>query len=241
MAELVYQQVGFEVVVLDSKCFPIIECESTTSMEFWKSNRRVLVASKALYQKLGGSSTSLSSTNDEIDLTHSDEEVTNLPQPKRCCLSKNKKILVCMEAIKSKVDLSDVISGVFECVICKDILQPPQFSLCCQRIIGCHQCICHWFGEHNTCPHCATPGAVSDYMDVRGMDDMLVAMHLLHSDTMSSSPISHTLAKSEEMMVTGTGTVTVTLNFRQSPFATAVPDFCHTCVCTVYTSSAFSY
>ena len=91
MAELVHQQVGFEVVVLDSKCFPIIECESTTSMEFWKSNRRVLVASKALYKKLGGSSTSLSSTNDEIHLTHSDEEVTNPPQPKRCCLSENKK------------------------------------------------------------------------------------------------------------------------------------------------------
>jgi len=103
-----------------------------------------------------------------------------------------------VEAIKSKVDLSDVISGVFKCVICKNILQLPQFSLCCQQVIGCHECICCWFGEYNTHPHCVTPGAVSDYMDVRGMDNILVAMHSLRSDTMSSSPISHTLARSKE-------------------------------------------
>ena len=125
VAELVHQQVGFEVIRLDSKCFPILECESTTAIEFWKSNRRVIAASKTLYKKLTGSSTSLSNANDEIDLTHSDEEVNNPPQPKCCCLYENKKldkILVCVEAIKNKVDLFAVISGVFECVICKDVM-----------------------------------------------------------------------------------------------------------------------
>ena len=56
VAELVRQQVGFEVVLLDSKCFPILESETIAATDFWKSNRKVLAASKSLYVKLTGSS-----------------------------------------------------------------------------------------------------------------------------------------------------------------------------------------
>ena len=34
VAELVRQQVGFEVVLLDSKCFPILESETTAATDF---------------------------------------------------------------------------------------------------------------------------------------------------------------------------------------------------------------
>ena len=45
VAELVNQQVGFQVVLLDSKCFPILESDTTTGTDYWKSNRKILAAS----------------------------------------------------------------------------------------------------------------------------------------------------------------------------------------------------
>ena len=34
VAELVCQQVGFEVILLDSKCFPVLESETTSGIDF---------------------------------------------------------------------------------------------------------------------------------------------------------------------------------------------------------------
>lgn len=55
VSEQVHQQIGFDVILLDSKCFPIMENDSTCAIDFWKSNRKVLAASKDLYTKLTGS------------------------------------------------------------------------------------------------------------------------------------------------------------------------------------------
>lgn len=120
VAELVQQQVGFEVVLLDSKCFPVVDCESTTAAEFWKSNRRILAASKTLYTRLTGSSANPKHANTAVDLTQSDEEGSTPPNPKHCCLSGYKKldvILECVDTIKKTVKLLSMISGAFECVI----------------------------------------------------------------------------------------------------------------------------
>lgn len=107
------QQVGFEVVLLDSKCFPILDCESTTATEFWKSNRRILVASKTLYTKLTGSSANPKRANSAIDLTPSDEEEEGSnPQPKRCCISGCKKLDEILEnvyTIKKKQKLQEFL------------------------------------------------------------------------------------------------------------------------------------
>ena len=48
VADLVRKQVGFEVVLLDSKLFPIFENEASSSFDFWKSTRKIIAASKAL-------------------------------------------------------------------------------------------------------------------------------------------------------------------------------------------------
>ena len=40
-----------EVVLLDSKCYPLTENESTSSESFWKSSRKILAANKSLYNK----------------------------------------------------------------------------------------------------------------------------------------------------------------------------------------------
>ena len=182
VAELVRQQVGFEVVLLDSKCFPILESETTAATDFWKSNRKVLAASKSLYVKLTGSSANPRRANSEI---YSDDDGSNPPQPKRCCLSETKldKILHTIETFQKRADLSDIFLGVFECVICKDTMQRPQFSPCCRRVVGCQQCINRWFEEHNICPHCSTTSAKTNYVDVRGMDEVLAAIRALHHDS----------------------------------------------------------
>ena len=54
VSSLVSGQVGFEVVFLDSKCYPILHNDATTVLEYWKSTRKILAASKAAYEKLTG-------------------------------------------------------------------------------------------------------------------------------------------------------------------------------------------
>ena len=70
---------------------------------------------------------------------------------------------------------------------CKDVIQSPKFGLCCQRIICCNDCINRWFEDHSTCPHCATPGTVSDYKDVRGLDGLLVVLQSANCDKTSAT------------------------------------------------------
>ena len=84
-AELVKQQVGFEVVLLDSKCFPVLESDTTLGTDYWKSNCKVLAASKTLHSKFIGSSAQVKRANEPVDL-HSDEEVVP-PNSKCCCVS----------------------------------------------------------------------------------------------------------------------------------------------------------
>lgn len=54
VSENIEQQVGLQVILLDSKCFPIVNTESTCSVEFWKGNRKILAASKSIYVKMTG-------------------------------------------------------------------------------------------------------------------------------------------------------------------------------------------
>ena len=120
VADLVREQVGFEVVLLDSKCFPLRDCDSTVASEFWKSNRRILAASMSLFTKLTGTSTNPIRANPDVDLTASDEELSNPPRSKRCCLREFKKldeILERVEKISKKVDVPKLTSEAFECVI----------------------------------------------------------------------------------------------------------------------------
>jgi len=52
VADLVRQQVGYDVILLDSKCFPVLDTDTTCSSEYWKGTRKILAASKTLYAKL---------------------------------------------------------------------------------------------------------------------------------------------------------------------------------------------
>ena len=52
--ELVKHQVGFDVVLLDCKLFPLIENEAMSCPDFWKSTRKIIAASRSMYEKLVG-------------------------------------------------------------------------------------------------------------------------------------------------------------------------------------------
>lgn len=123
VAELVQQQVAFEVILLDSKCYPILESDTTKSHDFWKSNRKVLAASKSLYIKLTGSS-----ANPRHADMHSDDDLGDVPQPKRCCLSGNNKLdktLRYLQKMDKRENISEMFSSIFEC---KDTMQTPLCS-----------------------------------------------------------------------------------------------------------------
>ena len=215
IAELVRQQVGFEVILLDSKCFPLLESDATKSHDFWKSNRKVLAASRSLYVKLTGSD----SANPKHADTPSDDDVGESPQPKRCCSSADRKldkILLCVEGLKKNADLTNTISSAFECVICIDIMQRPLFGPCCGRIVGCQQCISRWFEEHDSCPHCSTQCQETNYVSARGFEDALLAVRSVHSNMVS--------AANTERCSGDEGTVIVTSIFQRSPFGTATND-----------------
>ena len=94
------------------KAGTIILNDTTTGIEYWKSNRKILAASKSLYTKLNEGAPRKS---------------------KCCCLANNKldKILDTVETIKDKNDVVDKVCSLFECVICREVMKKPQFSPCC--------------------------------------------------------------------------------------------------------------
>ena len=50
----VKEQVGFDPILLDSKCYPLLANDDTTSPDFWKSTRKIIAAPAKIYEKLGG-------------------------------------------------------------------------------------------------------------------------------------------------------------------------------------------
>ena len=111
----VTKSVGFEVILLDSKCFPLPDTETTSVLAFWKSSRKILAASKALYHKLSGSSTDVKhavSQDKCIDLTESEEETSTCS--KRICLEEMMKKV---DKLEAKFEFSKKLLKVFECYL----------------------------------------------------------------------------------------------------------------------------
>ena len=80
VCEKVKKQVGFDV---DSKCYPILTNDDTSSAEYWKSTRKVIAAPKQTHEKLGG----VSAETDWLKECAQESE----PPNKRACLRKGKE------------------------------------------------------------------------------------------------------------------------------------------------------
>ena len=167
--------------------FPIHQSETMNETEFWKSNRKILAASKTLYEKLIGKRTNPKRANME-EFTSSDDDPQH--RPKRLCLSNTEKLdklLEGMDALQKQNTFYNKVAAVFECVICKDIMHKPQFGACCKRAVGCQQCIRRWFEQHGSCPHCSTSVTLANYNDLKGIDELLCQVRTLRGEIASSS------------------------------------------------------
>ena len=47
VAQEVSESVGFDVILLDSKCYPLLDNAATSVISFWKSTRKILAASQS--------------------------------------------------------------------------------------------------------------------------------------------------------------------------------------------------
>ncbi len=59
VSDILRKQLNFDVVLLDKKCYPLMENDSTSSESFWKSSPKVLAANKSLYHKVSDESTNV--------------------------------------------------------------------------------------------------------------------------------------------------------------------------------------
>ena len=49
-------EVGFKVILLDSKLYPLIANESTAGIDSWKSTHKIIATSRAAFEKIVGKS-----------------------------------------------------------------------------------------------------------------------------------------------------------------------------------------
>ena len=171
VTQLVTQQVGFQVQLLDCKCYPLLVNEGTSGAAFWRSTRKIMATSKSVYERVSGLSA-------DMDI---EQAMDDAPGPSKSRKRPHyesqedsedlKLILNKLSRIETKLTFLDELSQCFQCVICRSTATNPIVSQCCQRILGCEACVNTWVSTHSRCPHCSTSGVTS--FKLRGFDDAL--------------------------------------------------------------------
>lgn len=179
VTQLVTQQVGFEALLLDSKCYPLLANEGTSGIEFWKSTRKILGSSKSVYEKVSGSSANVN-IEQAIDLT--DDEAG--PSRKRQCATllepdttqfetRMQLVLDKLTRVENKLIFLEELTQAFQCVICKSTAKTPVVSPCCQRVVGCEVCVNTWLRTRPSCPLCSTGGTIRNKFALKGFEEAL--------------------------------------------------------------------
>ncbi len=170
-SEMVQKQVGFSVVLLDSKLYPLANNDSTSGLDFWKSTRKIIAASHATYEKLSGVC-----VGGELNQLQVDDNAITEPTRKKIKLDEDdsyKKMDQKIDAILNKLTFVDDMRRVFECVVCRLPVKLPVVSPCCQRIIGCKECVSRWLETNRRCPLCSVSGRTADAFDLKGIDELI--------------------------------------------------------------------
>ena len=182
---LVSEQVGFQAILLDSKCYPLLSNESTSGVDFWRSTRKILAASRAVYEKVTGIDPSKDVIGQALDLPDSESspkrrrvEVTDPDVPSSV---DTKLIIDKLTNLEKKLEFLDELNQGLICAICKYIALKPVVSPCCQRIIGCEICVNRWLHENApSCPFCNTTAKINDRFLLKGFDDVITIARVIH-------------------------------------------------------------
>ena len=166
VSELMAEQVGFAVILLDSKCYALSSNSGTSGTDFWKSTRRILAASKSLYEQLSGHDSGVEHA--EVELT---QPSSKKPRKDTCTLV---EILDKVSAIEQKVSVPRELTRALQCSICQRIASPPVVLSCCQRVVACAGCNHTWRRGCERCPLCNTSsqGSVQSF-ELPGFDDVV--------------------------------------------------------------------
>lgn len=170
IAKSVSESVGFDVILLDCKCYPLLDNASTSSIEFWKSTRKILAASKNVFQKLSGTTAAnfKKKMMTACDDTSDEDIVRTAKRPRLDTSEKSDKSSKLELIIEARFSFIDSLTKSFECVVCKSLSKKPcATSACCQRILGCNACIERWIRQHLTCPHCSATISSLDIHDIK--------------------------------------------------------------------------
>ena len=192
VAELVKRQIDVDVILLDSKCYPLLENDSTSGELYWRSTRKVLAANRSIYSKLTGDCTDLG--NASIDATQEDtgeesdsSSMTNVdftPSSKRPCPSydsssiytKLQEIANGVANIQKLTMFMQNMHQVLQCVVCRGTVSSPVVAKCCGQIVGCQRCVTSWLEHHATCPHCAS--VMIHHFELKGFDEAIKCLQM---------------------------------------------------------------
>ena len=174
VAEMVKREVGFSVILLDSKLYPLIDSEATSGLDYWKSTRKIIAAPRSIYERLVGKSPA-------EEISQLDEDVVVVDQPaKKIKLTRDgdeTSILTRLEEIEKTVSeinenllFLGELKRAFECVICRLPCKSPVVAMCCERVVGCDECVKKWRGTHSRCPLCSVEGRMTDSFILKGVD-----------------------------------------------------------------------
>ena len=152
VTDLVAKQVGFAVILLDCKCYPLPSSPVTCCVDFWKGSRKIFAASKSLYNQLN------------------DDDFTEIPEPKK---RKHGEALILkkLEILENRVTTPVEIRKALSCNICQGIASPPVVYSCCQRVVACDKCNQTWRKDNDRCPLCNTSTPI--FFELRGFDDVI--------------------------------------------------------------------
>ena len=92
--------------------------------------------------------------------------------------------------------IEDEIKRAFECTICKQVARQPVISGCCQRLVGCKNCLDMWLAHSPVCPLCKGNSIITGKVELKGFNDLLA-----FSRQVTSEDWTQTLSASQEREV----------------------------------------